>query len=67
MTGPHTSQHDLERYHRGMVVEESELTPLEEHILACNHCARRAEQIADYVDAMRAEATTFEESHRPED
>lgn len=34
MTDPHISQHDLKRYHLGMVVEESELAPLEEHILA---------------------------------
>jgi len=52
----HVSQHDLERYHLGMVKDEAELAPLEEHILACAHCARRAEEIAQYVDAMRAAA-----------
>jgi hypothetical protein len=67
MTDPHISQHDLERYHLGMVGEESELAPLEEHILACYHCARRAEEIADYVDAMRAAACTLDETAGPKD
>jgi len=49
----HISDHDLERYHLGMVNDESELAPLEEHLLACAGCAERAEEAADYVDAMR--------------
>jgi hypothetical protein len=65
MHDPHLSQHDLERYHLGMVKDESELAPLEEHILSCYHCARRAEEIADYVDAMRAAACTFDETATP--
>jgi len=59
---PHLSQHDLERYHLGMVVEEADLAPLEEHILSCAHCAGRAEEIGQYVDAMRAAACTLEET-----
>lgn len=49
----HITDHDLERYHLGMVVDEAELAALEEHLLACPACVERAEAIADYVDAMR--------------
>jgi len=38
MIGPHISEHDLERYHLGMVADESELANLEEHLLACSEC-----------------------------
>lgn len=58
----HLSDHDLERYQLGMLTDEIELDPLEEHILSCYHCARRAEQAADYVDVMRAAACEFPES-----
>jgi hypothetical protein len=54
MEWKHVSDHDLERYYLGMVTTESQLAPLEEHILACTWCAGRAEAIQDYVDAMRA-------------
>jgi hypothetical protein len=37
-----------------MVVDEAELAPLEEHLLCCPKCAERAEEAADYVDAIRA-------------
>ena len=50
----HISDHDLERYHLGMVVDEAELAPLEEHLLSCPKCVERAEEAADYVDALRA-------------
>jgi hypothetical protein len=50
----HISDHDLERYHIGMVVDEAELAALEEHYLGCPECAKRAEESADYVDAIRA-------------
>jgi hypothetical protein len=50
----HISDHDLERYHLGHVVDEAELALLEEHYLGCPQCAERAEQIADYVDTIRA-------------
>ena len=49
----HISDDDLERYYLGMVTAEEELAPLEEHILACPSCAKRAEAAQDYVDAMR--------------
>ena len=50
----HISDHDLERYHLGMVVDEAELASLEEHLLACPECVERAEQTAVYVDTLRA-------------
>jgi len=50
----HLSDHDLERYYLGMITEELELAPVEEHILACAWCASRAEEIQDYVDAVRS-------------
>jgi hypothetical protein len=37
-----------------MIVDEAELAPLEEHYLGCPQCAERAEQVAEYVDTMRA-------------
>ena len=50
----HISDHDLERYHLGMIVDESELATLEEHYLRCPECAERAGESADYVDSIRA-------------
>ena len=38
----------------GMVVDEAELAPFDEHLLACPKCVERAEESADYVDAIRA-------------
>jgi hypothetical protein len=38
------SDEDLERYYLNMVTDESELAPLEEHLLACQSCVRRAEE-----------------------
>jgi anti-sigma factor RsiW len=49
----HVTDHDLERYHLGMIVEETELAALEEHLLACSACAERAQATANYIDAMR--------------
>jgi len=50
----HFSDHDLERYHLGMVVDEAELSTIEEHLLHCSECIDRAESSARYVDAIRA-------------
>jgi hypothetical protein len=50
----HLSDYDLERYHLGMVTARRELKLIEEHYLGCRHCARRAEEVAKYVDALRA-------------
>jgi hypothetical protein len=50
----HISDHDLERYHLGMVTDEPKLAAIEEHYLGCPECAKRAEESAGYVDAIRA-------------
>jgi anti-sigma factor RsiW len=50
----HISDHNLERYHLGMVTGEAELALLEEHYPACPECAERVEELASYVDAIRA-------------
>jgi hypothetical protein len=50
----HLSDHDLERYHLGMVTDETELERLEAHYIGCPKCAKRADEAADYVDDIRA-------------
>jgi hypothetical protein len=40
--------------HRGMVTDEPEIAPLEEHLLACSLCVERAEESQGRVDAIRA-------------
>jgi hypothetical protein len=50
----HISDHDLERYHLGMVKREREVARIEEHYLGCPLCAERAQAAADYVDTFRA-------------
>ena len=52
----HICDHDLERYHLGMVKDEAELAALEEHLLWCGACVDRVEATAEYVDAVRAAA-----------
>jgi len=59
MEWQHVTDHDLERYYLGMVTDETELSALEEHILACGSCAERAADAQDYVDAMRAAGLDF--------
>jgi len=53
-TMDHLSDDDLERYHLGKLKDEAELAALEEHLLVCPTCLARAEEAAQYVDAMRA-------------
>ena len=55
----HIDDHDLERYHLGMVTEEPELGQIEEHLFGCPSCAERAEDAAAYVDTIRAAATAL--------
>jgi hypothetical protein len=50
----HITAHDLERYHLGMVKDESELAMIEEHLLVCSDCIDAAEGAAHYVDTLRA-------------
>ncbi len=54
MTALHIACEDLERYHLGMVREESELAPIEEHLLVCPACRKRAEEVAEWVDAIKS-------------
>ncbi|MGD0578728.1 MAG: hypothetical protein ABSC08_07350 [Bryobacteraceae bacterium] len=60
----HISGHDLERYCLGMVKDEAELAPLEEHLSVCPACGERAESTRDYVDAIRAALITIREDWR---
>ena len=53
MSTDHITDHDLERYYLGMVTQEEELAPLEEHLLWCHSCVERAKETEDYVDLMR--------------
>jgi len=52
-TGMHITEHDLERYHLGLV-DGIELEGLEEHLLGCSQCADRALETEAYESAMRA-------------
>jgi hypothetical protein len=62
----HISDDDLERYYLGMIEDEAELAPLEEHLLGCSECVDRAEEAQDYVDAMRAAVIGgFDLEHKP--
>jgi anti-sigma factor RsiW len=53
MAWQHISDEDLERYYLGEVTDESDLAPIEEHLLACPLCVERAEEARKYVDAIR--------------
>jgi hypothetical protein len=53
MACQHISDEDLERFYLGKVTDESELTVIEEHLLACSLCVGRAEKARKYVDAIR--------------
>jgi hypothetical protein len=52
----HISEHDMELYYLGMINDECELAPLEEHLLGCEACVKRAEASDDYVDAIHVAA-----------
>ena len=54
MAWQHISDEVLETYYLGMVNDESELALLEEHLLACPSCVERAEEVQNYVEAIRA-------------
>jgi hypothetical protein len=53
MSTDHITDHDLERYYLGMVTQEEELAPLEEHLLWCHSCVERVEETQEYVDLIR--------------
>ena len=51
----HISEHDLERFHLGMV-DETALALIEEHLLWCSLCIDAAVEAAQYVDTIRAQS-----------
>jgi len=59
----HIGDHDLERYHLGMVTAEWELSRLEEHLVGCTDCAKRAEEVAQYVDTIRVAIIAGDHDH----
>src|SRR5687767_14236696 len=52
--GGHIFDHDLERYYLGMISEEAELAPLEEHLLWCESCQDRCNETEQYIDALQS-------------
>jgi hypothetical protein len=62
----HISDYDLERHHLGTIVDEAELAPLEEHLLACPVCVGRAEEAAVYT-AVAVTAPSPEVKATPEE
>lgn len=52
MDTDHISDGDLERYIVGVVTDEVELAPLEEHLLWCHSCIARAEEIQERVKVI---------------
>ncbi len=61
----HMSPAEVERYSLG-TVPETDLAPLEEHLLICEQCRSLVEQSDAYIAAIRgaAEAMQTEESDR---
>lgn len=52
----HICDHDLERYRLRMITGETELAPLEEHLLTCALCLDRLAETERYLRAMRSAA-----------
>jgi len=50
----HPSDTTLEFYYLGMIADGTDLAALEEHLLWCSECVKRAAETQDYVDAVRA-------------
>jgi hypothetical protein len=50
----HPNEDSLERYAMGLINEDAELAPLEEHLLACPSCCQRAEFWEHYVWSIRS-------------
>lgn len=49
----HLSDDDLERYLMGQIPDDAELAQVEEHVIACVACQKRAEAMGDYITAMK--------------
>jgi hypothetical protein len=59
----HVTDDSLERYAMQMV-PESELGPLEEHLLTCPNCLDRLQSEIEFVTAMRDAAVTIREAEK---
>jgi hypothetical protein len=59
----HVTDDSLERYAMQMV-PESELGPMEEHLLTCPNCVDRLQAEIEFVTAMRDAAVTIREAER---
>ena len=53
MPSTHISDNSLERYLLGHIPDEVELARVEEHVIACVACQKRAEAMGDYITAMK--------------
>ena len=62
--GGHIPEHDLERLILGTITDETELAPLEEHLLVCAECIDRAEQTRQYVSTMKEALARLEKAKR---
>lgn len=56
----HPDDEVVEAYAMGRL-EEPILSDYEEHLLICDHCQERLQQIDQYVDAMRRATRRFAE------
>ena len=53
MPSTHISDNALELHLMGQIPDEVELARVEEHVIACVACQRRAEAMGDYITAMK--------------
>jgi bacterioferritin (cytochrome b1) len=53
MNSAHISAHDTEQYYLGMVTQEEELAPFEEHLLWCHACLDLVQGTENYVDTIQ--------------
>ena len=60
---PHISEDVLELYAMGRL-SESELEPVEEHLLVCHHCQDALQEADEFVRAIRVAARELEAEQR---
>ena len=58
----HISDDNIERLLLGMIKDEAERERIEEHLLACEKCVRRAEETREYIRTIRAALARTEAS-----
>jgi hypothetical protein len=59
----HATDESLERYAM-QLLPDSELRPLEEHLLTCPNCLDRLQSELEFVTAMRDAAVTIREAEK---